>query len=318
MPTLTQLEYVLAVDKHRHFGKAAQACHISQPTLSQQIQKLEDELGVIVFDRIQKPVIPTEDGERMIAQAKVVVREHERLLHLTRVGAQGVQGEFRLGIIPTVSSDLVPLFVERFAQVFPAVELYVEELKTDTILSELRNDRLDAGILATPLPQPQGYKVHPLYYEAFALYLAEGHPLLKKRTLSATDLDGSEMWMLADGHCFRNQIVNFCSLPRGKESVLKNVHFQSGGLDTLRRLVLESRGYTMLPSLMTRRMGQVERERHLRSFRSPEPTREISLVYRRDHWKLGIIAAIEKTIGQSLPEDVDRQRASRHQVLEIC
>jgi LysR family hydrogen peroxide-inducible transcriptional activator len=318
MPTLTQLEYVLAVDKHRHFGKAAAACHISQPTLSQQIQKLEDELGLIVFDRIQKPVIPTEAGARFVEQAKAVVREHAKLVHLAKQGALGVSGDFRLGVIPTVASDLIPLFVSRFAQDYPHAELTIEELKTDTILSELRADRLDAGILATPLAQT-GFKTHPLYYEPFTLYLSKEHPLLSKTALSADDLDGSEMWMLNDGHCFRNQVANFCALPRSQQDgVLKNVHFESGSLDTLRALVAGSKGYTMLPALMTRRMSEAERKRHVRAFKAPLPTREISLVYRRDHWKLDLIAAIEKSISQSLPPELSARKQSGQKILEIC
>jgi LysR family hydrogen peroxide-inducible transcriptional activator len=317
MPSLTQLEYVLAVDKHRHFGKAAASCHISQPTLSQQIQKLEDELGLIVFDRIQKPVIPTTEGARLIEQAKQVVREHTKLVHLAKQGAMGVSGEFRLGIIPTVASDLIPLFVSRFAKAYPHAELTIEELKTDTILSELRSDRLDGGILATPLTQT-GFKSHPLYYEPFTLYLSDGHRLVKKNLLSADDLDGSEMWMLKDGHCFRNQVANFCALPRTEEAVLKNVHFESGSLDTLRSLVGRSRGYTMLPLLMTQRMAESERKRHVRHFKNPQPTREISLVYRRDHWKLDLIAAIEKSIAEALPAELSNRRSSAHKILEIC
>ena len=197
------------------------------------------------------------------------------------------------------------------------MELFIEEMKTDTILSELKNDRLSGGILATPLPQT-GFKVHPLYYEPFVLYLSQGHPLLKKQSLTAGDLDGAQMWMLADGHCFRNQIVNFCSIAPGQATVLKNIHFQSGSLDTLRYLIQKSHGYTLLPFLMTRRMLEAEKKEHLRLFKAPLPTREVSLVYRRDHWKLEIIAAIEKVIAESLPEELGRQKQPNFQVLEIC
>jgi LysR family hydrogen peroxide-inducible transcriptional activator len=252
MPTLTQLEYLLAVEKHRHFGKAAASCHVSQPTLSQQIHKLEAELDLVVFDRIQKPVIPTEAGRRFLEQARVVLREQERLLRFARRGGRGVSGEFRLGTIPTVATNLVPLFVGEFARAFPKVSLYIEELKTETILTELQHDRLDGALLATPLAQ-NGLNQRPLYYEPFLLYLSPRHPLLEKKTLTAADLDGSEMWMLQDGHCFRTQIVKFCSLPRERATVFKNIHFQSGSLDTLRNVVRRNRGYTMIPRSRSRR-----------------------------------------------------------------
>jgi LysR family hydrogen peroxide-inducible transcriptional activator len=317
MPTLTQLEYLLAVEKHRHFGKAAESCHISQPTLSQQIQKLESELDILIFDRIQKPVIPTEAGKRFLEQARVVLREQERLLRVVRRGGRGVSGEFRLGTIPTVASHLIPLFVSQFAEAFPQVELYIEELKTETILRELRNDALDGAVMATPLHQ-QGLKERPLYYEPFLLYLSVGHPLLAKRKLSPADLDGSEMWMLQDGHCFRTQIVNFCSLPRDKSTVFRNIHFQSGSLDTLRNVVRRNRGYTMIPALMAAALSPKEFESQVRPFRAPVPAREVSLVYRRDHWKVDMIEAIQRTIQAALPAHVVREKPGQHQVLEIC
>jgi len=316
MPTLIQLEYLVAVDKYRHFGKAARACHVSQPTLSQQLQKLEDAIGIILFDRIQKPVVPTPEGTRVIEQAKVVLREQARLLYLGKDTAEGLVGEFRLGIIPTISSDLVPLFVDQFSRAYPKVDLYIEELKTSSILEALEQDRLDAGILATPLPA-QNFKVHPLYYESFVLYLANEHPLLDKSELTAADLAGMELWMLTDGHCFRDQVLNFCTRSPKEYGVLKNIHFQSGSLDTLKNLVAQSRGYTLLPALMTRRLSVAERKRHVRPFKKPIPSREVSLIYRRDHWKLAMIGAIEKAIAQCLPPEVGKTQQADQRILEI-
>jgi LysR family hydrogen peroxide-inducible transcriptional activator len=317
MPTLTQLEYLLAVEKHRHFGKAAASCHVSQPTLSQQIHKLEAELDLVVFDRIQKPVIPTEAGRRFLEQARVVLREQERLLRFARRGGRGVSGEFRLGTIPTVATNLVPLFVGEFARAFPKVSLYIEELKTETILTELQHDRLDGALLATPLAQ-NGLNQRPLYYEPFLLYLSPRHPLLEKKTLTAADLDGSEMWMLQDGHCFRTQIVKFCSLPRERATVFKNIHFQSGSLDTLRNVVRRNRGYTMIPAMMAEALDPEEQIAQVRPFRAPTPAREISLVTRRDHWKESIVEAIARTIRSGLPRPVAPEKTDRLWVLEAC
>jgi LysR family hydrogen peroxide-inducible transcriptional activator len=320
MPTLTQLEYAIAVEKHRHFGKASAACHVSQPTLSQQIQKLEDEVGIILFDRIQKPVIPTDAGARFLDQAKVVLRENERLLHLVQGSKDGqLVGQFRLGIIPTVSSHLVPRFIQRFAKAHPKADLFIEEMKTQTILHELRNDWLDGGILATPTAEG-GFKEHPLYYEPFYLYGSQNHPILKKATLTADDLEAGQMWLLQDGHCFKDQIANFCALPIGGAApcVLGNVHFESGSLDTIRNLIRMTEGYTLIPALMLDSIPAAERKAHVRAFKAPMPTREISLVYRRDHWKLDYISALEKSIAASLPDDLSQSKNAKMNILKIC
>jgi LysR family transcriptional regulator, hydrogen peroxide-inducible genes activator len=313
MASLTQLEYVLAVEKYRHFGQAATACNISQPTLSQQIQKLEDELSIIVFDRIQKPIVPTDEGKRFIDQAKVVLREHARLIHGTRRGSTGLSGEFRLAVIPTVATYLIPLFLRDFSESCPNVELYIEELKTESIVAELRNDKLDGAILATPLPQ-QGFKEHPLYYEPFSLYATKGHPLLKRRSISAKDLEANQMWMLKDGNCFKAQVSTYCSINPDQDSVFPNIHFQSGSLDTLCKVIQKNHGYTLIPSLMTTLMNAGEVRAFVRPFASPAPSREISFVYRRDHWKLEIIQALKNCVRRSLPESVSAKR-SRDQVV---
>lgn len=196
MPTLIQLQYALAVEKHRHFGKASKACHVTQPTLSQQLQKLEDEVGIILFDRTKKPILPTPEGHQFLEQARVVLREEEKLLHIARQSQSGaVSGDFKMAVIPTVASDLLPLFLKPFAKSFPDVRLFVEEMKTETILSELGNDRLDAAILATPI-EGADFKVHPLYYEPFYVYLSAWHELLKHSAIARSDLDATQMWLL--------------------------------------------------------------------------------------------------------------------------
>lgn len=318
MPSLTQLEYVLAVDQHRHFGKAAAACHVAQPTLSQQISKLEDELGLILFDRLQKPVLPTPEGESFIRQARIVLREHRRLIESVHKQKAGLVGTFRLGVIHTVAPYLTPLFIEDFSKKHPGVSLSIEEMKTEAICDELEKDRLDGAIMATPLAQ-KDLKQHPIFYEPFHLYLSKGHPLQKKKLVTEADLDGSQMWFLKDGHCFKDQVVRYCSIDdEDIGSVFKNVQFQSGNLDTLRYLVQKSHGYTMIPALMKAFMTEAEAAQHVRSFVAPVPTREISFVYRRDHWKLEIIEALKTCIQDSLPDSVSRTQAKNHHVLEIC
>ncbi|MCC7441403.1 MAG: LysR family transcriptional regulator [Bdellovibrionales bacterium] len=317
MPSLVQLQYALAVEEHRHFGKAARACHVSQPTLSQQLQKLEDEAGVILFDRTKKPILPTGEGSMYLEQARAVLREHEKLAYVSKQTRSGAfSGEFRLAVIPTVASDLLPVFLRPFSAAYPAVTLHIEELKTETILNELAQDRLDGAILATPV-EGEGLKVHPLYYEPFLVYLSSGHPLLKEERLGRDQLDASEMWLLQDGHCFKDQVLNYCARGRGTAASSGNVHFRSGSLDTLRRLVRNNRGHTLIPAMMAHSLPAEERRGHVRPFRDPRPTREVSLIYRRDHWKLPILKAIEKTIGEHLPKAIPRRPEKSFKVLDV-
>lgn len=318
MPSLIQLQYALAVDKHRHFGQASQACRVTQPTLSQQLQKLEDEVGIILFDRTKKPILPTPEGMLFLEQAKVVLREQEKLVGIAKQSrSSSVSGDFRLAVIPTVASDLLPLFVKPFARAYPKIELFIEEMKTETILSELASDRLDGAVLATPI-QGADLKVHALYYEPFFVYFSAGHSLLKKKEVSRQELDAAEMWLLQDGHCFKDQVVNYCALPGAGEVALGSIHFQSGSLDTLRRLVQSSRGYTLIPAMMALSLKKAERDAHVRPFKAPVPAREISLVYRRDHWKLTILRVIEETIAKVLPDTMRAKPEGQMRVMDVC
>jgi LysR family hydrogen peroxide-inducible transcriptional activator len=318
MPSWAQLQYALAVEKHRHFGQASQACHVTQPTLSQQLQKLEDEIGIILFDRTKKPILSTPEGRRFLEQAKVVLREQEKLVGIAKQSqSDGVSGDFRLAVIPTVACELLPLFLKAFSKTYPNVELFIEEMKTETILSELAADRLDGAILATPI-QGADFHVHALYYESFYVYFSGGHALLKKTEIPKHDLDAAEMWLLQDGHCFKNQVVSYCALPGAGDVVLGNIHFQSGSLDALKRLVQFSQGYTLIPAMMALSLKKNERDAHVRPFKQPVPAREISLVYRRDHWKLAIIRAIEDMIGKSLPESIHPKPEKGMRVLDVC
>ncbi|HLP40751.1 MAG TPA: LysR substrate-binding domain-containing protein [Fibrobacteria bacterium] len=318
MPSLVQLEYIVAVADHRHFGKAARACHVTQPTLSQQVRKVEDDLGILLFDRVKKPVVLTPEGEAFLEQARLILREHRRLKDMAGANSKEVAGAFHLAVIPTVSTALVPQFIERFAVKYPKVELYIDELKTETILESLRHDRLDAAILATPLPVT-GFQEDPLYYEPFKLYVSKGHPLARHATCDKSDLDGAGLWLLSDGHCFKDQVVRYCSLAEDSAvPTFRNIHFQSGNLDTLRRLVRQGHGYTLIPAFMTTFMSEAEVKAHVRSFAAPEPTREISLVSRRGHWKQNITRALRESIARTLPEGVRTKADRRMEVLEVC
>ena len=309
MASLTQLEYIVAVEKLRHFGKAAQLCHVTQPTLSMQIQKVEEEIGYLLFDRLKKPVVATAKGAKFIAQAKVLLHEHHKLLELSRRQNATLSGEFRLGVIPTLAPYLLPLFIESFSREYPEVNLFIDELKTDMILGMLGEDQLDAGLLATPLNEP-GLKERPLFNEPFYLYVAKGHPLHARKRIREEDLRGEDMWLLEDGHCFRTQIERYCAV-RNRASVYPNVKFAGGNIDTLRNLVRKSQGYTLVPALFVETLSEAERRECVREIERPTPVREVSLIYRKDHWKKDILESLAQTITKQLParlRDLDPRR----------
>lgn len=315
--SLTQLEYILAVEKFRHFGKAAQFCNISQPTLSQQIQKVEDSLSIIIFDRLQKPIIPTEEGEKFISQSKEVILAHQKLIYGISSSRDPLSGVFRLGIIPTVSNYLIPLFINDFSIKFPKITLHINELNTENIIRAINEDIIDGAVLATPLKNEK-FKEHPLYYESFLIFLAKGEELLNKNKINQKDIDGAKMWMLQDGNCFKSQIAQFCSLNLEENPLIKNIRFQSGSLDTLCHVIKNNSGYTLIPELLGLQLGKEVLEQHVREFEPPIPTREISFVYRRDHWKINIIKAIKQTIQDSLPTHIQTVPSFNQKVLEIC
>jgi LysR family transcriptional regulator, hydrogen peroxide-inducible genes activator len=304
MPTLSQLHYIVTVDQLGHFGKAAEACHVAQPSLSMQIQKVEEELGIQIFDRSQKPIRATEKGRRLIEQARVVLRENNRLLEVSRMDSLEISGPLRLGIIPTVAPYLLPLFIEKFASHYAKVTLKIDELKTQDIIAGLQSDAIDAGILATPLHEP-GLEEVPLYNEEFLLFIGADHPLAKRKRIREEELDGREMWLLQDGHCLRNQMIKICSL-RGERGAFPNVQFEGGNLETLRYLIKQGRGYTIVPRLFVDGLPEAEVRKFVKEFESPVPSREISLVHKAKHWKADIFQALQKTISATLPGDVMR------------
>lgn len=321
MPSLTQLEYAVAVDTHRHFGKAAKACHVSQPTLSTQLAKLEDELGCVLFDREKQPVIPTPDGERLLAQARVVVAELRRFEKLAKEGEDDVAGSFRLGVIPTVSPYLVPLFLGAFRERYPKLDLSLEEMQTDTLLAALERESLDAGLLATPL-ESSAFDVRVLYDEPFYLYVPTHHPLAQKPYVKERDIPADELWLLSDGHCLRGQVLQLCRVRPNKKDKggTRTGHptlpasFESGNLETLARLVDGGIGITLLPYLSVmphhlagEKPGSTKSGERTRRggmaipFEHPVPAREISLVTYRRHATRRVCDALAEVIVECLP-----------------
>ena len=316
MPSVTQLEYIVAVEKYRHFGKAALQCHVTQPTLSMQIQKVEEEIGFPLFDRIKKPVVPTAKGLKFIAQAKVLIHEHNKLMDISKNQSEETSGELRLGVIPTIAPYLLPLFIEGFSKEYPHIHLIIDELKTEAIVQLLREDALDAGILATPLHET-GLRERPLFLEPFYLYVAKNHPLNARKRIREDDLQADEMWLLQDGHCLRNQVARFCSLKGSDHAVFPSVQFEGGNIDTLRNIIRKSRGYTLVPRLFVETLSDLEKRDFVREFEKPIPSREVSLVFRRDQWKSDLLKALQDTIMKRLPAELKISDAKKYAVLPI-
>jgi LysR family transcriptional regulator, hydrogen peroxide-inducible genes activator len=314
MPSLTQLEYLVAVDRLRHFGKAAKACHVSQPTLSMQLHKLEEEYGVLFFDRSKQPILPTSEGLLMIEQAKTILREVGKLNHLGKQRVDKPMGDFRLGLIPTIAPYLLPLFLESFSNHFPEVKLFIEELTTENIMEALESDRIDAGIMATPL-HVDNLVEEPLFYEPFWVLVNDRHPLAKLNQVNEDKLEAKDVWLLSEGHCMRNQIVKICSL-RGKPGIFPNVKLESGSLETLIHLVEQGHGYTLLPHLAVK-ATRLSKGAVLKPFSKPTPSREVSLVYRRTQYKQQVLKAIAAEIRASLPKDLPREKSKSIEIVSL-
>jgi LysR family hydrogen peroxide-inducible transcriptional activator len=314
MATLTQLEYLVAVDQLRHFGKAAKACHVSQPTLSMQLHKLEEEYGISFFDRTKQPILPTPEGIVIIEQAKSVLREMGKLDYICKNRKKEPSGEFRLALIPTIAPYLLPRFVGPFAKAYPKVKLSIEEMTTDQIIRALEEDRIDAGVLATPLQNESLHEI-PLFYEPFMLYVSENHPLAKASQIHEDSLDAKDIWLLSEGHCLRNQIVRVCSL-RGKPGIFPNVRFESGSLETVIRLVEQGHGYTLLPYLAAQTIQKSNRS-NLKPFAKPTPSREVSIVCRRTQYKQFILDALAEEIRKNIPPELPQERSKGIEIVKI-
>lgn len=290
--TITQLQYVLAVAEHKNFTNAAEKCFVTQPTLSMQIQKIEEELGILIFDRSKKPIQLTDIGHKIVNQAKNIVNEADRIKDIVDQQKGFIGGEFRLGIIPTVMPTLLPMFLANFIKKYPKVKLIIEELNTDEIITRLKNGHLDAAIAATPLEEEK-LKEIVLYFEPFVAYIPEKHAIAHKKEIEISDLNIDEILLLQDGHCFRDGVLNLCK----SGDLAKNNHFQieSGSFETLVKLADEGLGTTLLPFLHTLNLNEKDKSK-LHHFKEPKPAREVSLIFPKTELKSHIIEALRATI----------------------
>lgn len=290
--TITQLKYVLAVAEYQNFTLASEKCFVTQPTLSMQIQKLEDELNIIIFNRKKKPIELTAVGHKIIAQAKIILDESNRISDIVDQQKGYVGGEFKLGIIPTITPTLLPLFLNNFIKKYPKVNLKIEELNTNEILKKLKDGHLDAAIASTPLENDQ-IRERVLYYEPFVGFMSESHRLYKKNLITVDDLNLDDILLLEDGHCFKDSVINIC---RGfKTTTTESFKLESGSFNTLLKLSKEGMGMTLLPYLHTLDLKE-EDKKYLKEFEKPAPAREVALVYHKSQLKMQLVNALKNTI----------------------
>lgn len=311
---IQQLGYVVAVDRFRHFARAAEHCKVTQPTLSTMISRLEEELGVTLFDRTRSPVIPTATGIHIIAQARRVLEDVDQLQRLAGELSEQVEGAMRIGVIPTVAPFLLPLFLTDLIEQYPGVRINVRELTTEQIIERLRHNEIDVGILATPLGK-DGIREIPLYEEPFVFYEgsnAENNTRNKgifgpdKKYIRVEEIPLERLWLLEEGHCLRGQIQKLCDL---KKKQVGNTHliYEAGSIDSLKRLVDMNEGVTILPELATRDFSNIEKMR-IKPFQEPVPARQISLVIYRDHLMERMVQVLQGSIQKNVLPLIEKSR----------
>ena len=298
MITLTQLEYIVAIDEYRHFATAAEKCFVTQPTLSMQIKKLEDELGVIIFDRSRQPVVPTDLGAKLIEQARMTLSATQRIKEIIQEEQQEVEGPLKNGIIPTLAPYLLPVFIGPYIRKYPAVKVEVEELVSEEIIRRLKRDMLDVGLFVTPYHDEKIVE-RPVFYEEMLVYAHPDSELLKKKEVGHEDIVTSDIWMLGNGHCFRNQVVNLCEMSASQHKNLP-FEFESNSLETLMRIVDVEGGFTLIPELALQYMSP-EKKKQVRSIANTKPLREVSVIYSRHFTKQRLITLLCDEIKSVVP-----------------
>ncbi len=314
--TLQQLEYIVALNSHRHFANAAEACGVTQPTLSAQIHKLEDELQVKIFNRSSHPLTPTAIGEKIIGEAKHTLAHAKHIKELVSENTQSITGIFRLGILPTIAPYLLPRFLPQFMANYPELELKIYELKTEEIKTQLTNEELDAGILAC-LGESDEFIRTSLYFEQYMLYVANENKLSDQKFIRPSELTNQHIWLLDEGHCFRDQILKFCCLTPSKSIAQKNIScnttYSLGSIETFMRLVESGQGITFLPELALSQLSEHQRLL-VRPFSIPIPTREVVLMTTNTFVRESIKELITKTIRECVPQTMLRLNNSEQRI----
>lgn len=285
---LRDLKYLVAVAEHRHFGRAAEACHVSQPTLSTQIRKLEEFLGVTLIERNNRQVLLTPVGERIIAQAAKVLREADELVKLAQQARDPYGGEFRLGIIPTIAPYLLPRILPLVRDAFPELEIQLVEAQTAVITRELRAGQLDAIILALPVEE-DGVVSEPLYAEPFYVAVSPRHPFFGRNSVASSELAKAEVLLLEDGHCLRDQALDVCK----DAGAVENTNFSATSIETLRHMVSADVGITLMPELAVE--DESKSVRYI-PFEGTPPHRLVGMVWRTTTTREALLAKLAELL----------------------
>lgn len=297
--TLQQLEYIVAVAEHRHFLKAAEACDVTQPTLSSMVQKLEEELGIKIFDRKQKPIVPTEVGEIVIAQARQMLAQAQQLRESVEEECNTLAGTFHVGVLPTVAPYLIPRFFPHISRAFPQLDLRIIEMKTRDIKQALLKGEIDAGILALTEGMEE-YDATTLFYEQYFVYAAADSCLHNASSIRTDDLRDAALWLLDEGHCFRDQLVKFCQLKGASHSQRA---YKLGSIETFMRMVESGMGATFIPELCTFQLSEAQKEL-VRPFAVPVPTREVVMLTSKDLVRKSLLRLLVEEIRKCVPADM--------------
>lgn len=296
---IQQLEYILAVDAYRHFAKAAEHCRVTQPTLSMMIQKLEDELGIKLFDRNLQPVRPTPAGKKVIEQARIVLYQASLIKDIVNEEEQSLKGTFRLAVLPTIAPYLLPRFFQKMAEMNPDMDIRVLEMQTAPTMAALQNGEIDAAIIANQ-PIESHLQGDILYYEQFFGYVARNESIFKKELIRTADISDERLWLLDEGHCFRDQLMRFCQMEKVK---VRQAAYRLGSLETFMRMVESGNGITFIPELATLQLSKEQMEL-VRPFAIPKPTREIVFVTRKDFIRHTLAGILIENIKKSIPKSM--------------
>lgn len=296
---IQQLEYILAVDTYRHFAKAAEHCRVTQPTLSMMIQKLEDELGIKLFDRNLQPVCPTPAGRKVIDQARVVLYQTSLIKDIVNEEEQSLKGTFRLAVLPTIAPYLLPRFFQQVAEKHPDLDIRILEMKTAPTMTALLNGEVDAAIIANQ-PTEMQLQGDVLFYEQFYGYVAKNEAVFKKDLLRTADISDERLWLLDEGHCFRDQLVRFCQMETVK---VNQMAYHLGSMETFMRMVESGKGITFIPELAVSQLNE-EQKKLVRPFAIPRPTRQIVLATSRDFIRHSLLNVLKEEILAAVPKEM--------------
>jgi LysR family hydrogen peroxide-inducible transcriptional activator len=301
--TIQQLEYIIAVDNYRHFAKAAEACYVTQPTLSMMIQKLEDELDVKIFDRSAHPVEPTNTGKKILEQARVSLRHFYQIKEVVDNEKNILTGDFKLGIIPTIAAYIVPELLRCMSETTTGINLNLQETPTAEIVESLLNGKLDGGLAATPLNHPMLVEI-PIYYEKFYAYVSPIEGLFENEEVDLSEVDINAVWLLENIHCLRGQIVKLCQMKREQDKAkTTKIKYESGSMDTLINIVDYNGGLTIIPEMTA--MGLPEdKQGNLRRLKGDMAVREVSLIVSQDFVRQKMANEIVEMIKKSVPKSM--------------